>query len=101
MSGGEAVSEELLQIDLSAGSCQSIEIKVVDVNIALSMSFCVCRLKDVHLIVFFCGYGTILEHSAHGCIAVYICVFALYITVFSGAEGKLVEYTHQISLHLA
>lgn len=81
--GIEAALKQLLDIDLTAGSRQGKEIKIVDVNIPILVSLTVFRLEHVHLIKLLGCFTAVLEHGAHGRIAVDIRILPLQIA-FAG-----------------
>ena len=81
MTGRKAVCKELFKVYLSAGRGEGIEIKVMNVDIALAVSLCVLRVENIHLIILLGGNASVLEHCTHCSIAVDICILALDIAV--------------------
>ena len=58
-------------------------------------------VQDIHLIKLLRALGTILQHGAHGGIAVNIGVFTLNIVVLGGLERQILVYFHQTGIHFA
>ena len=99
--GIEAALKQLLDIDLTAGSRQGKEIKIVDVNIPILVSLTVFRLEHVHLIKLLGCLTAVLEHGAHGRIAVDIRILPLQIAFAGRLEGKIPHGQHQAGFALA
>ena len=95
MARGEAAVEQLQNIDLTAGGGKAVEIKVVDVDIALPVCLGMLRAQQIHLIIGLCTSRADLEHRAHGGIAVDIGVVPLHIADPSIDIGNLVDGLHQ------
>ena len=55
----------------------------------------------IHLIKLLRALGTILQHGAHGGVAVDVGVFTLDIVVLGGLERQILVYFHQTGIHFA
>ena len=69
--------EQLQQVDLAAGGGQRQKIQIVDMDIALAVRLGMLRIEDEHLIELLGALGAVLEHGAHGGIAVDVGVLSL------------------------
>ena len=74
---GEAVVEQLNQINLAASLCQGVEILVVDVNLPLGMGLGDVGRDDVLVVEALGAFGAVLEHGAHGGVGVDVGVLPL------------------------
>ena len=74
---GEAVVEQLDQVDLAAGLRQGVEILVVDVNLPLGMGLGDVGRDDVLVVKALSAFGAVLEHGAHGGVGVDVGVLPL------------------------
>ncbi len=101
VTGGEAVLEELQQVDLAAGGGEGQKVEVMDVDVALTVRLGELGVEDIHLIKFLCALGTVLEHSAHRGIAVDVGVLTLDVVILRGFEGQILIDLHQLGVHLA
>ena len=97
----EAVLEELLQVDLAARHGERVEIQVVDVDVAVHVGAAVLGLEHHHRVEMLRGFATVLEHRAHGGIAVDVRVFALEVGFLGGAERDVAERVHEARVDFA
>ena len=100
MTGGEAVVEQLDQIDLAAGGRQGQEVHIVNVDVAVAVRFRMLGLHHEHHVEFLGAFGTVAEHCRHGSIAVDIGIFALDIGIDGSFVGNFIVDAHQTSVHL-
>ena len=101
VAGREAALKQAQQVDLAAGGGQREEIEVVDVDIALTVRPGVLGVEDEHFAELLGALGAVLEHGAHGGVAVDIGVFALDVVFERGFEGQILVDLHQAGVHLA
>ena len=87
VAGREPAVEQLDEVNLAAGRCQRQEIQVVDMDIALTVGFGEFRVQDEHLAELLRALGTVLEHGAHGSVAVDIGVLSFDVVFQRGLEG--------------
>ena len=70
-------------------------------NIALAVRLGMRGVEDEHFIELLGALRAILEHGAHGGVAVDIGVFALDVVLERGLEGQILINLHQPGVHLA
>ena len=81
----------------SCGKCK--EIKIVNMNITVTMSLRILRVENVHFIELFCALWTVLEHCTHCSITVNVCVLTLNIVIFSWFKSKVLINLHELCVH--
>ena len=59
--------------------------------VAALVHFAVLGIEHAHFVKLLRALASVLEHSAHCGVAVYVGVFALYVVVAGFLESKLVE----------
>ena len=101
LSCGETVFEQAEQIDLAAGRGEGEEIHIVDVDIAIAVRLGVFGLDHAQKVELFRAFGAVLQHGAHGGIAIDIGVFALEVGIFGGTESNILINLHQPSVDFA
>ncbi len=101
VTGGEAPVEQLENVDLAAGGGQTVEVKVVDVDVALPVGLGVLRAQQVHFVVGLGTGGADLEHGAHGGVAVDIGVVPLHVADPGIDVGDLVDGLHEPGVGLS
>ena len=101
VTGRKAVLEQPHNVDLAAGGGQRIEIKIVDMDIALAMGFRLLGGEQIRFIIRFGTGGTDLEHAAHGGVAVDVGVVAFHVALARIHFGDLVDGLHQAGVRLA
>ena len=101
VSGGESALKQLEQVNLRAGGGQGVEVKVVDVDIALAVRLGDARLEQEHLVELLGALGTVLEHGSHRGVAVDVGVLTLDVVLNRGLEGQILVDLHQSGVHLA
>ena len=99
--GGKAVFEQAEQVDLAAGRGEGEEIHIVDVDIAIAVRLGVFGLDHAQKVELFRAFGAILQHGAHGGVAIDIGVFALEVGIFGGTESNILINLHQPSVDFA
>ena len=97
---GEPALEQLLNVDLAAGGGEGVEVQVVDVNIPLLVGLGVLGLEDEHLVELLGALAAVLEHGAHGGVAVDVGVLPLHVGVHRVGEGDVLVGLHQAGVHL-
>ena len=97
----ESALEKLLYIYLAACRSKCQEIHVVDMYVTFSVRFGMIRLEHEHLIKLFRTFGTVLEHSSHRCIAIYVGILALCVIVLGFFESKILIYFHESRVHVS
>ena len=95
---GEAALKQLLNINLTAGGGQRVEVKVVDVNVALTVCLGVLGAQEVHFIVGLGTCGADLQHTAHGSVTVNVGVVSLHVADAGIDLGDLVDGLHQYGI---
>ena len=100
MTGGKTVLEELDDVDLAAGGGQGEEVQIMDVDISVPVRLGMPGIEDIHLVELLGAFGAVLEHGAHGGIAVDVGILALDIVVHSVLEGEVLQGLHQAGVHL-
>ena len=100
VTGVEAVGEQLLDVDLAAGSGQREEVEIVDMDVAFFVSTGEFGGQQIVLIESLGRFAAVAQHGAHGGIAVDIGVFALQVEVFGVGEGEILQGVHEARLHL-
>ena len=93
--------EQLQKIDLAARHRKRVEVEVVNVNVACTMRFGMLGTKQKLLIVLLRTLRTVLQHHAHGRVAVDIRIVALQIAVLRITGRDFVENVHQRRILLA
>ena len=102
VAGGETAVKELDQVDLGAGGgAHGGEVHVVDVDVAVLVGHCVLGLHDEHLVELLGTFTAVLEHGAHGSVAVDVGVFPLDVAVLGGREGDVLIDLHEAGVHLS
>ena len=101
MTGVEAVLEQLLQVDLAARHGKRVEVQVVDVDVAVHVGAAVLGLEHHHRVEVLGRFRAVLEHGAHGGIAVDVGVLALEVGFLSRAEGDIAERVHEARIDFA
>ena len=97
----EAVLEQLLQVDLAARHGKRVEIQIVDMNIAIHVSAAVLGLEHHHRVEMLGRFATVLEHGAHGGIAIDIRILALEVGFLRRTKGDVAERVHEASIDFA
>ena len=100
MARGEAAPEELFYVDLAAGGGEGVEIQIVDVDVPLLVGPGVLGLEDEHLVELLGPLAAVLEHGAHGGVAVDVGVLPLHVGVHRVGEGDVLVGLHQTGIHL-
>ena len=100
VAGGKAVLKQLDDVDLAAGGGQREEVQVVDVDIAVHVGLGVLGVEDIHLVELLGALRAVLEHGAHGGVAVDVGVLPLGVAVLGVLEGQILEGLHQAGVHL-
>ena len=77
----ETILEQFQKVDLTAGGCPSVKVEIMNVNPTFSVKTCDFRVDHRIKVVFLGGVRALLEHRAHGGIAVDIGVVPLQIAV--------------------
>ena len=97
----EAILEQLNKVNLAASHREGIEVQIMDVNVAIHVSTAVFRLEHHHRVEMLCGFRTVLEHRAHGGIAVDVRIFALEVGFLRGTERDVVKRMHEARIDFA
>ena len=101
MTGVETALEQFLQVDLAAGHGEGVEVQIVDVDIALGVCAAVLGLEHHHGVEMLGRFRAVLEHGAHGGVAVDVRVFALEVGFLGGTESNVAERVHEAGVHFA
>ena len=101
VAGRESALEEAYDIYLAACRRKGIEVEIMDMDIAVTVCAALLGCQDILFIEILCALAAVLEHRAHGGVAVDIGVVALEVTVLGIGKGDLVIYAHEVALHLA
>ena len=101
VAGAEPVLEQLDQVDLAAGLGEHVEVLVVDVDIPVDVGLGDVLGQDVVVHIVLGPLGAVLEHGAHGGVAVDVGVLPLDVRVLGVGIGQLVVDVHQVGLRLA
>ena len=101
VAGGKAARKQLDDVDLGTGRGQRVKIKIVDVDISLTMRSCLLRLQNEFFVKLLGTLTAVLEHGAHGRVAVNIAVFPLDVGIDGVGKGQLLVNLHQARVHLA
>ena len=99
--GGETVFEQRDQIDLAAGFGEHVEIFVMNMDIAVKMRGRGVLGQDIIVDEEFGALGTVLEHGAHGRVAVNIGVLPLDVLPDGRGVRQLFVDIHQIGFRVA
>ena len=94
VAGGKAIFKQLDEVDLAAGGGQREEVHVVDVDIPVAVRLGVLGLEHEHEVELLGALGTVLEHRAHGGIAVDVGVFAFDVGIDGGLVGNVLVNAH-------
>ena len=101
VAGGEAPVEEADQVDLGAGGgAHGGEVHVVDVDIPLLVGPGVLGLHHPHHVELLGPLAAVLEHGAHGGVAVDVGVLPLDVAVLGGGEGDVLIDLHQAAVEI-
>ena len=100
VTGRESACKQLCKVNLGASGCKGIEVKVMNMDIALGMSLSKCRVKDIHLIEFLSAAGAVFKHGTHSGITIDIGVFTLNIAVLGRGESQILIDLHDLCVHL-
>ena len=95
MAGGETTVEKLQNVDLAAGGGEAVEIKVVDMDIAVPVGLGMLGTEQINFVIGFGTGGTDLEHGTHGGVAVDVGVVPLHIADAGIDVGDLIDGLHQ------
>ena len=99
---GKAPVKELDEVDLGAGGgAHGRKIHVMDVDVAVGVGAGVLRVHDEHLVELLRALAAILQHGAHGGVAVDVGVLALDVAVLGGGEGDVLIDLHEAGVHLS
>ena len=101
VTGGEAVVEQIQQVNLAAGGGEGVEVQIVDVDVALAVRLGEAGIQHIHIVELLGALAAELEHAAHGGIAVDVGVFALDVAVHGILIGDVLENLHQAGVHFA
>ena len=99
MSGGKTVFKQPEQVNLGTGGGQCVKIKIVNMDIAFPVCLGNMRLQQEHFIELLGTLRAILEHGAHGGIAVNVGIFTLDIIFNGGLERQILINLHQSGIH--
>ena len=101
VTGGETVLEQLEQVDLAAGGGQGVEVHIVDMDVAFPMGAAVLGVQNEHLAELLGAFGAVLQHGAHGGVAVDVGILTLDVVLQRGLEGQILINLHQAGVHFA
>lgn len=100
VAGIESALEQLLDVNLAAGGGKREKIQIVNVDVPVLVRLAVLGLQHIHLIELLGSLAAVLEHGAHGGIAVNIGVLSLQIALAGVLEGEIAHGPHQPGLAL-
>ena len=92
--------EQFEQIDLTARSGERVEVEIVDMYIAFSVSLALFGRQDILRIIILRAFAAVFEHRAHRGVAVDVGVVALHVAVARVGKSEFVVNTHQRGVHL-
>ena len=93
--GREAPPEERNGVYLAAGLGEHVEVFIMDVDVAGNLGLGDIRRKHFMVAEILGTLGTVLEHGAHGRVAVDIGVLTLDVSVPRGSKGKGLVDIHE------
>ena len=99
--GGKAVFKKRNQIYLAARFGQHVEILVVNMDISADVGCGRVLGQDIIVDKELGAFRTVLEHGAHGRVAVDIGVFALDVLLYGRRPGQLLVNVHQVRFRVA
>ena len=97
--GGKPAFEQLLDVDLAAGSGEGIEIQIVNMDIPLLVGLGMLGLENEHLIELLGALAAVFQHGTHGGIAIDIGVLPLYIGVHRIGKRDILVGLHKPGVH--
>ena len=101
VTGGEPVAEQRDQVDLATGLGEHVEILVMDMDVTVDVRGRGVLGQDVVVGEILGPFGTVLEHGAHGRIAVDVGVLALDVFFDGGRVGQGLVDLHQVRFRVA
>ena len=84
---------------MAAGGRQGIEIHIVDMDIPFPVRPGLLLAQNVFLVIVLGALRAVLQHGAHGSIAIDIGVIPLAVAIRGVGEGQLVVGAHQVRIH--
>ena len=96
MTGAESVLEKLDEIYLAAGLGKHVEVFVMDMDIAVDVSFGYILRKNVVIHEILSSLGSVFQHRSHRGIAVDVRVFSLDISILGIGISQFIINVHQI-----
>ena len=92
---GETTGKQALDVDLTARRRQGVEVEIVDVDVAFTISLGVFRTQQIQLVIGLGTGRTDLQHATHGGVTVDVSVVTLHVALAGIDVRDFINRLHQ------